>query len=649
MARDGSGTYTLPLPDVVSGTTIDASWANQSLGDIEAALTDSLSRSGSGTMSVAFKSVSGVVGAPGLTFSSETSSGLYRAGANDIRFSVAGIDKMRWNVSGVAIWDGTAWQSLGAGLDAGTVTGQILEWNDTSGRWEVSTAITTTGTRVDVAGDLYIGGTFNNADADKEVFTGYLEVQGDGYVAYADATTHTDVATEGGEIGVGKTRGTHATPTNISAGDTLGMYKFSGQAAGGWRTGGRIVGVANASATDLQMEMQLQIGTTTKATLEGDRLTSEVPLLIKEAASSTVTTPSGYGQLWIKSDAPNTFMFTDDNDVDYEVRLVDGQVLITGTTPTILGDSSFVAGTAALMEIIGGTSSATHPYMRMYGPAHATLANIISFGVGANPMLTLNSGADEIGCNVNTLTRVGKMSMPAGGIIVYENDNGLIGYHALGVQMSGDQAVTFKTGYQNESITGTDRARITDTIMDLYVPLDLDEDASVSSPGAGQGRIWVKSDDPNTLHFTDDGGNDVRVSPSPEGTFTPYFMDASLTDDAASYTTQTGYYQIIGNQCFFYINLVVNDPTGLTGGENLYIGNLPVQAASGLGCPCTVGLGGSLGIPASGASLGAYVIGATNRIFMQVWGTAATGTRAMTCSELTAGGQILVSGHYRIA
>lgn len=46
MARNGSGTYSLPLADVVAGTTILASWANTTLDDIATALTASIAKDG---------------------------------------------------------------------------------------------------------------------------------------------------------------------------------------------------------------------------------------------------------------------------------------------------------------------------------------------------------------------------------------------------------------------------------------------------------------------------------------------------------------------------------------------------------------------------------------------------------------------------
>lgn len=91
MARDASGNYTLPLGNpVVTGTIITTSWANSTLADLATAMTDSLSRSGQGSMTAQFRAIDGNVGAPGLGFASETSTGLYRLGAGTIGFATSG-------------------------------------------------------------------------------------------------------------------------------------------------------------------------------------------------------------------------------------------------------------------------------------------------------------------------------------------------------------------------------------------------------------------------------------------------------------------------------------------------------------------------------------------------------------------------------
>jgi len=50
VSRNQSGSYTLPLPPVSPGDTVEAQWANLSLGDIGEALTQSLDRNGRGAM-----------------------------------------------------------------------------------------------------------------------------------------------------------------------------------------------------------------------------------------------------------------------------------------------------------------------------------------------------------------------------------------------------------------------------------------------------------------------------------------------------------------------------------------------------------------------------------------------------------------------
>lgn len=104
MSRNSSGTYTLPTGNpVVSGTVITSTWANDTMGDIASALTDSLSRSGKGGMSAAFRSVDGTVSVPGISFNNETTTGFYRAAAGDVRLSVLGADILAATASGVSI------------------------------------------------------------------------------------------------------------------------------------------------------------------------------------------------------------------------------------------------------------------------------------------------------------------------------------------------------------------------------------------------------------------------------------------------------------------------------------------------------------------------------------------------------------------
>jgi hypothetical protein len=103
MPRNASGTYSLPAGNpVVSGTTISSTWANNTLNDIALEMTDSLSRSGEGAMLAPLELVDGTESAPALTWDTEPTTGWYRAGAGDIRFSVSGSDVLIITSAGIA-------------------------------------------------------------------------------------------------------------------------------------------------------------------------------------------------------------------------------------------------------------------------------------------------------------------------------------------------------------------------------------------------------------------------------------------------------------------------------------------------------------------------------------------------------------------
>lgn len=144
MPRDINGTYSLPLPDVNSGEAISSAWANTTMSDIETALTQSLSRNGQGGMLAALTFGDGIVTEPGIAFSLEPGSGLYRAGSKDVRMAITTEgDTMRWLNGIVYVRNAadTAWASVvytgGAGsVPNGTVTGDGLVWNNATSLWE---------------------------------------------------------------------------------------------------------------------------------------------------------------------------------------------------------------------------------------------------------------------------------------------------------------------------------------------------------------------------------------------------------------------------------------------------------------------------------------------------------------------------------
>jgi len=96
MPRAADGTYSLPAGNpVVTLTVISSSWANSTLSDLSTAMTGSLARNGDGGMLAGLALFDGLIGAPGLTWGTESTSGLYRAGAGDFRWSVSAADVLK--------------------------------------------------------------------------------------------------------------------------------------------------------------------------------------------------------------------------------------------------------------------------------------------------------------------------------------------------------------------------------------------------------------------------------------------------------------------------------------------------------------------------------------------------------------------------
>lgn len=104
MPRNSNGIYNLPIGNpVTSGTTISSTWANSTMPDIGAEITNSLPRDGSAPMTAPLKVVDGLVTAPGYTFNAESGTGLYRKAAATLALSLNGSDSLVLSPTGGAL------------------------------------------------------------------------------------------------------------------------------------------------------------------------------------------------------------------------------------------------------------------------------------------------------------------------------------------------------------------------------------------------------------------------------------------------------------------------------------------------------------------------------------------------------------------
>jgi hypothetical protein len=101
MARDSGGTWSAPTGNpVVDGTAGTAAWANTTVNDLGAEITDSLSRSGKGGMTAALKVADGSVGSPSYTFTNDSGMGLYRSASGEISGTAGGSAIWKWTSAG---------------------------------------------------------------------------------------------------------------------------------------------------------------------------------------------------------------------------------------------------------------------------------------------------------------------------------------------------------------------------------------------------------------------------------------------------------------------------------------------------------------------------------------------------------------------
>jgi microcystin-dependent protein len=245
-ARNGSGVYTTPNA-FTAGTTITASSFNENFTDIANEITNSVAADGQTTMTGPLKAASGTVAAPGITFGSDTDSGLYRIGANNIGVAVNGAKVIDVATTGATI-TGT--------LDATTIT-------------QGGAALIPPGTMMPYAGST--------------APTGYL-------LAYGQAvsrTTYADLFTA-----IGTTYGSGDGSTTFNLPDLRGRYPAGDDDMGGVAANRITNAVSGITASTLGNTVDNQSTTLAQANLPNATLS------VSGTASQSITATTGGAQAW---------------------------------------------------------------------------------------------------------------------------------------------------------------------------------------------------------------------------------------------------------------------------------------------------------------------------------------------------------------
>lgn len=149
---------------------------------------------------------------------------------------------------------------------------------------------------------------------------GYLNViaEGSNY-STLDIFQHSSDSTYSPYLGLYKSRGTDASPSNVATNDILGEVAYSAYAGGAWTYSAAYI-KATATVATGNSEPTLIFGTGTSGLMSlyaDGTLRQGGPIFIKETAAAA-TDVTGYGQLWIATNGD--LMYTSESGVDRVVQ-----------------------------------------------------------------------------------------------------------------------------------------------------------------------------------------------------------------------------------------------------------------------------------------------------------------------------------------
>lgn len=229
MPRNSSGTYSLPAGNpVITNTLIETNWANPTMADLGAALTESLDRYGRGGMLAPLKLDDGTVAAPAFAFNSEASTGIYHPAAGVLGVSVLGVQVARFEPAGMTI---TGTLTASGGVTLGSLIPPVFIGALTA-LGVLTAALTVSANAAPFTGAVPAGTQLHVVGADGEFNRATFDAVGNGAILMGR-----------------RANGTLAAPTAPAINDSLAWFGGGGYDGAAWSTafqGGMTVNAAEA-------------------------------------------------------------------------------------------------------------------------------------------------------------------------------------------------------------------------------------------------------------------------------------------------------------------------------------------------------------------------------------------------------------------
>ncbi len=285
------------------------------------------------------------------------------------------------------------------------------------------------------------------------------------------------------------------------------------------------------------------------AATRGLRLDNSASIYLEERAAAN-TDQAAYGQLWVRNDTPNVLVFTDDAGTDF--------VLNAAPTPTFAA-TGFEIRSAGNTDAEARILEFTHQdstRRAFIGHDGATRFDVVNEILGANILvgsldaggtlrLALNADPDsateirgDTDLNLTSAAGTNILQLAADGQLRHEETVSFLqiaaaqadeaGRSQLWARNTSDGELVFTDDqgldqnlssslYFNGAVKASGQLIGLDITGNLYVNISgqsiyLGEKASANIDQAGDGQLWVRSDVPNNLMFTDDSGNDFLVA-----------------------------------------------------------------------------------------------------------------------------------------